>query len=130
MVASDRANIDPALLPPSPRAAYYHGLRVYHQIKVCRELCDVDIDPLRWGWEIKNDKFAPIMTDVEAGPPDILKVIRCGCKESCSNSCSCRKAGLKCAASCKECHGITCKNVEVIEPELDNEDRHLLDAFN
>nr|XP_047133400.1 uncharacterized protein LOC124811573 isoform X1 [Hydra vulgaris] len=34
MVASDRASIDPALLPPSPRAAYYHGLRVYHQMKV------------------------------------------------------------------------------------------------
>ena len=46
MVASDRANNNPALLPPSPRAAYYHGLRVYHQIKVWRNLSDSDIDLL------------------------------------------------------------------------------------
>ena len=26
MVSSDRASIDPALLPPPPRAAYYHDL--------------------------------------------------------------------------------------------------------
>ena len=26
------------MLPPSRRAAYYHGLRVYYQLKVWREL--------------------------------------------------------------------------------------------
>ena len=30
MVSVNRAKIDPANLPPSPRAAYYHGLTVYH----------------------------------------------------------------------------------------------------
>ena len=34
MVMSSRSNIDPALLPPSPRAALFHGLRVYHHLKV------------------------------------------------------------------------------------------------
>ena len=33
-IVSDRPKIDPALLPPSPTAAFYHGLRVYHQIAV------------------------------------------------------------------------------------------------
>ena len=49
MVAADRSKIDPALLPPSPRAAFYHGLRVYHQIQVWKALCDTDIEPLSWG---------------------------------------------------------------------------------
>ena len=49
MVSSDCANIDPALLPVSPKTAYYHGLRVYHQMKVWRNLSDIDLDPLSWG---------------------------------------------------------------------------------
>ena len=34
MVMSNRSKIDPLLLPPSPRAAHFHGLRVYHQLNV------------------------------------------------------------------------------------------------
>ena len=53
MVVSDCSKIDPALLPPSPRAAFYHslyhGLRVYYQTAVWKDLSDVDKDPLHWG---------------------------------------------------------------------------------
>ena len=49
MVSSNRTNIDPSLLPPSPRAAFFHGLIVYHQVKVWRELNDTDDMPLLWG---------------------------------------------------------------------------------
>ena len=134
MVFSDRASIDPALLPPSPRAAYYHGLRVYNQMNVWSKLSDGDIDPLRWGWKIVNGKYYPIMTDIEAGPPDILKIIRCGCKGSCNSRCSCRKAGLKCAFSCKECHGVTCSNavevLDIIQEEDDDVERNIFDLFD
>ena len=34
MVAADPSNVDPALLPQSSRAAFYHGLRFYHQIRI------------------------------------------------------------------------------------------------
>ena len=51
------------------------------------------------------------MTSIEASPPDILKIIRCGCKGSYSSRRSCRKADLKCVFSCKECHGVTCNNI-------------------
>ena len=54
MVSSDRVSIDPGLLPPSPRAAYYHGLWVYYLMNVWRQLSDDDIDPLSWGWKISN----------------------------------------------------------------------------
>ena len=30
MVAADHSKVDPALFPPSRRAAFYHGLQVYH----------------------------------------------------------------------------------------------------
>ena len=84
---------------------------------------------------MKNGNFSPIMTDIEAGPPDILKIVRCGCRGMCGKRCSCRKSGLACTSSCKECHGITCTNGQDIEPEpegLDNEDceRNFLDIFN
>lgn len=132
MVSSNRANIDPAVLPPSPRAAYYHGLRVYHQINVWRQLSDGDIDPVSWGWKIVDGGYYPIMTDIEAGPPDILKIIRCSCKGECNSRCSCRKAGLKCAFSCKECHGVTCSNVTEVGDicEEDNVERNAFDLFD
>ena len=85
-------------------------------------MSDVEKYPLKWGWVIENKMCTPIMTDIEAGPPDPLKVIRCGCKGPCRNRCSCRKDGLNCASTCKECHGITCTNAPVIEPEVEEDD--------
>ena len=54
MVSPHCAGIDPALLLPSPRATYYHGLRIYHQMNVWRKLSDNHIDPLSWGCKISN----------------------------------------------------------------------------
>ena len=71
------------------------------------------------------------MTDIEAGPPELLRIVRCGCKGSCSAKCSCRQAGLKCSSVYKECHGLTCSNAPVIEPDTDECDyeRSFLDVF-
>ena len=52
MVSKPKIDIDPSGLPPSPRAAYYHGLRVYHQIMVWKKLSPIDLDPLSWGWTV------------------------------------------------------------------------------
>ena len=72
------------------------------------------------------------MTDIEAGTTDLLKVIRFSCKGTCGNSCSCIKAGLNCASTCKECHGITCINVPVIKPEVEEDEyeRNFLEIFD
>ena len=94
MAASDRSEIDPALLPPAPRASFFHGLRVHHQIVLWRGLSELDKVPLRWGWKIENSNYTPIMTDIEAGPPELLRIVQCGCKGPCGAKCSCRKAGL------------------------------------
>ena len=47
MVAADCSKVDPALLPPSPSAAFHHGLQVYHQIQIWKQLSDVEKDPVR-----------------------------------------------------------------------------------
>ncbi|KAG1678354.1 hypothetical protein GQR58_013447 [Nymphon striatum] len=42
---------------------------------VWRKLSDSDLEPLRWGWQMKDDMFAQVMTDMAAGPEDVLKSI-------------------------------------------------------
>ena len=126
MIRKDRAKIDPSLLPPSPIAAYYHGLGVYYQIKVWKNLKDTDLEPTQWGEKLRN--FLPIMTDEEAGPSEILKIIRCSCKESCDKRYSCRKAGISCTSLCKECHGLFC-NVVLIEELYDSGEIMTLSTF-
>ena len=66
MIASDLSKMDPSLLPPSPRAAFFHELRVYQQIQVWKCLRDTDNDPCKWGWKKENDKFMPILTDLHS----------------------------------------------------------------
>jgi len=85
---------------------------------------------------MQGQSFVPIMTDEEAGPQDLLQIIRCGCKGSCDNNrCTCRKAGLNCIASCRECHGSLCSNTKIDDDESDDDldedvdGRHFLDAF-
>ena len=68
MVAASKVNIDLSVLPPSPRVAFFHGLRVSHQLQVWLELMNTDLNPLDWGWEMKDGLFSPIMTDNEPGP--------------------------------------------------------------
>ena len=121
MISRDRSSIDPSYLPPSPRAAYFHGLRVYHQVLVWRSLLDNDVNPQNWGWERKGEKLRPVMTDIAAGPQDILKVIRCSCKLNCGKNCSCVKVGLNCTHLCKECQGVSCTNTPAT---VDNSDEY------
>ena len=106
MAASNRSKTDPALLPPSPRAAFFHGLRVHHQIVVWKDLSEVGKEPLRWGWKTENSNYTPIMIDIESGPPELLRIVWCGCKGPCGAKCSCRKVGLKYSSTCKKCHGL------------------------
>ena len=63
MASSDCSKIDPILLPPPPRAAIFHGLRVHYQIVLWKDLSEVDKETLRWGWKIENSNYTPIMID-------------------------------------------------------------------
>lgn len=108
--------LEPEKMPPTERAAYYHGLRVHFQVIEWKMLEQpVALDPLEWGWKMENDKLCPVTTDKPVAPDNLLKVIRCKCKKTSknqcgSNICTCRKHGLKCVAACGGCHGEDCNN--------------------
>ena len=53
---------------------------MYHQVQVWKQSSDGGKDPLSWGGVIENKMFRPIMTDNEAGLPDLLKIVHYGRK--------------------------------------------------
>ena len=66
------------------------------------------------------------MTDKEAGPKNLLAILRCKCKLTSrnvcgTNLCTCRKSGLKCVAACEGCRGDECNNAVLPGLELQND---------
>jgi hypothetical protein len=109
--------LEPEKMPPSEKAAYFHGLRVHLQIIEWKVL-NGNLKAEEWGWKMEGDILKPIQTDKEVAPENLLKIIRCKCKaeskNQCgSNLCACRKNGLKCMSTCGECQGEQCFNKSV-----------------
>jgi len=65
-----------------------------------------EMDPTEWGWTQESDELIPIMTDKNAAPDELLKIIHCNC----SGGCSCRRYGLPCTAACGPCQVENCDN--------------------
>ena len=111
--------IEPEKLPPTERAAWFHGLRVHLQTIQWKILDDtINLEPEKWGWKKDNGVLVPIPTDKEIAPPDLLQIVRCKCKMSSrnpcgTNVCSCRKNGILCMPACGGCHGEDCNNKQV-----------------
>ena len=112
-----KGDILPEKLPPTPRAAYYHSLRVHLQFVTWESMGEINLDLLDWGWKLNGNSLVPIMTDLDPAPSHLLQFVRCKCKAEnrrCSTSiCSCRKHGLKCVSSCGTCRGKSCENNDV-----------------
>jgi len=93
----------PERLPPTHNAARYHVLRTHVQVVQWKLLSTTEINPLHWGWKLRENKFIPVPTDTPMAPSDVLKVICCKCKirsNTCATAaCSCRKFGMSCIAS-------------------------------
>ena len=113
-------------LPPTSDACQQHSLRVYHQIQAWLEN---DLPPTDFGWEERllpngENTLRPVRMIKPAAPSDLLKIIRCGCKEEAcaTNLCSCFKAGLSCTKACRNCKGTSCHNTGVNEDDVDDED--------
>ncbi|XP_066914872.1 uncharacterized protein [Clytia hemisphaerica] len=127
-MVSTSASVQPENLPPTERATYFHALRVHLQVAQWKHLNLRCLIPTEWGFKSveKPNKIEPIMTDLDAAPEWLLKVVRCNCKTSSrrpcsSNLCSCRRNGLYCVAACGGCHGEGCENSEAPPPDSDNE---------
>lgn len=110
-------------LPPTESATRYHSLRAYYQIQTWMEQ-NKKLNPLEYGWQETNNRFAAILTDLPPAPSHLLSAIRCGCKGACdTRRCNCTEAGLRCTSACKHCENTTCKNFNILdEEEDDNED--------
>lgn len=58
-------------------------------------------------------------------PDDVMKKIACRCVSGCkTNTCSCRKHGIKCSNVCSTCDDESCSNIEenrVIADDIDEE---------
>ncbi|KAG1714706.1 Multidrug resistance-associated protein 1 [Nymphon striatum] len=126
--------LQPEKLPPTERAAYYHGLRVHVQVIEWQMLDEAsNLDPKEWGWKSTDGYLTPITTDKEITPKELLKVIRCNCKTSSKNQCGTnictyRKHGLKCMPACGGCQGESCSNkadledIDMSDDDTDGED--------
>ena len=61
-MAASAQKIDPSKLPPTEDAAVQHILRVYLQVLQWNTLQERDINPLEWGWKLKQGRMTPVMT--------------------------------------------------------------------
>ena len=117
--ASSSTAVRPASLPPTRSAGKYHSLRVYNQVQ---QWIGTAKDAEEWGWELKDGILKPVMTDQSPAPPEILSMVKCGCKGDCTSTrCTCRKYELECSVACTECKGSACANSQ-IRIESDAED--------
>lgn len=109
-------------ITPTNDAAKFHSFRAYHQLQSW--LFDNKKDAILWGWCLNsNNSLEPIRMEKEAAPQELLTQISCSCKKNFnSNSCTCRKSGLKCSYACKNCFGSSCDNAARAEIPDCNDD--------
>ena len=134
-------HLQPESLPPTEHALMFHAYRVHLQVAQWKTLSLNCLNPLEWGWSLKDGTMTPVMTDLEPAPERLLRFIRCKCKISnknvcAGNICSCVRRGLKCVSACSGCRGESCCN-SIVPAELPvdddyNEsdfDRNVFDLF-
>ena len=108
-------SVDPSKLPPTENVAMLHCQRAVFQTKVWEKLDNFWADPCDFGWSVIQGIYTPTKSSVTCAPEDLLKLIRCKCKGGCRSAiCSCKKHGLMCAVSCKNCRG-SCENSKVTQ---------------
>ena len=134
--ATSTKTLQPELLPPTERASFFHSLRVHLQVMIWSSLGQFQYDPCGWGWEMKNGVLAPVMTDLDHAPKELLKFVRCKCKvmskSPCSTKlCSCLKHEPICATAGSGCRGTECSNVSEAIPDEEEweENANLLDRL-
>ena len=127
-MTSITSSIKPEKLPPTERAAYFHSLRVYHQVQEWNSLREDSSNATNWGWKLQDGILIPVMTDEAPAPDEILNVVRCNCqvasKNPCGGSrCSCRNNELHCVAACGDCRGTECENCNKCETLIADTDQ-------
>lgn len=110
---------DLASLPPTSDAAAQHSYRVYLQIQ---EWKGNPMEPCDWDWIKTGSTLTPVFMTKSPAPPELLTLISCNCKSTCTNRCQCRKSMLQCSAMCRHCQGLSCENSgQAVELHSDDE---------
>ncbi len=130
-VATETSKVLAKRLPPTESATRYHSLRAYYQIQSWM-MRDTELNPLEYGWQVTNNRYSAILTNLPPAPTHLLSAIRCGCKGVCdTRRCNCREAGLHCTSACKHCDNSTCRNYSGLgEEEDDDNDEDINYFFN
>ena len=101
--------------PPTETAAKLHIQRIFLQVCTWK---GINLNPLEWGFFMKDDKMLPIMTALDVAPAAVLGKLKCTCRTTCTKRCSCRcNYGINCSNNCRNCK-YTCLNKPIVE---DNE---------
>ena len=109
-VSSAKSFVTPERLPPTASSTKFHCLRAYYQIMVWTEQ-EGDMDVTNWGWKLEENSLIPIMSEMNAAPDILLKMIHCNCTTACTTlRCSCRRYGLPCHTVCGQCQLDECNN--------------------
>ena len=87
-IAATKDEIKIESLPPSENATQQHSYRVYLQVMDWKFLKEAYVDPLEWGWVLRNGLYHPVYTEQPTTPADLHKFVRCKCKLS---NCSCKR---------------------------------------
>lgn len=62
MVSKSTKGLQPEHLPPTKDSAWQHSLRVYFQVMCWKTLAKSSLDPIEWGWYIKENRLEPVMS--------------------------------------------------------------------
>jgi len=74
------------------------------------------------GWKLADNKYIPVVSDIEPAPSDILNFVWSNCsttsRQPCGMSnCSCSKHGMECVSACKHCHWTSCENAATVDSD-------------
>ena len=114
-------------LPPTDPALDEHIKRAHLQTmlwKASDQPVPPDANPSLFGWEIIDGVPNPCSGVSEVAPPELMKVVACGCgaQNACSrNNCSCKTAGLSCTSFCKCLAQESCNNPQTKYEDNDSE---------
>ena len=61
--AAGTSNVDPAILPPSERAAWFYSIFFYLQVCEWKTFYSSGLNPLYWGGKLQNRQITPVMPD-------------------------------------------------------------------
>ncbi len=119
-----KAFVTPERLPLTSSATNFHSRCVYYQIMVWMGV-ENDMKATDWGWKEESHQLIPVMTEENAAPDDLLKVVHCNCSTGCKTArCSCRRYALPCTAACGPCQTENCDNPnnQDVEDDEDSDD--------